>query len=78
MIGWMAGMGLFGLVMLLVVVAVVALAVYGAVRLIRRPRAGDTDGTPVRGDQALDGLRQRYAAGEIDKQEYDRRVAGLR
>jgi uncharacterized membrane protein len=31
----------------------------------------------VRGDVALHRLRQRYAAGEIDHEEYQRRLAAL-
>ncbi|MFC4949267.1 SHOCT domain-containing protein [Pseudonocardia sp. GCM10023141] len=74
--GWMAaGMGLWGLVLIVVVIAVLALAVLGGVGLVRGRRAGDV--TPAPEDDARQRLRLRYAAGEIDDEEYERRLSAL-
>ncbi len=75
----MAGMGLWGLVAIVVVVAVLAAAGVGGVTLWRRLRSRDqTTGIPVvEGDAARDTLRRRYAAGEIDDEEYERRLSAL-
>ncbi|MGI9003500.1 MAG: SHOCT domain-containing protein [Pseudonocardia sp.] len=77
--GMMAGMGLWALVVIITVLAVLALAVLGSVWLWRRLRddhaqisTGDDDG-----DAARDMLRKRYAAGEIDDEEYERRLSAL-
>lgn len=61
--------------MVLTLVAVVVVAVLGSVWLVRRLRAGGADTESVRG--ALHRLRQRYAASEIDDEEYQRRLAAL-
>jgi len=69
MMGWMA---LWGLVAL----ALLALAIAGTVWLIRSARSGDTHqavGVPT----AEEILRSRYAAGEIDEDEYRRRLSSL-
>lgn len=74
--GMMGGMGLWMLLWALVGIAVVALAVLGIVWLVRR-----TDSSrpvpPTQSESAEDVLRRRYAAGEIDEDEYVRRRAGL-
>jgi putative membrane protein len=80
--GWgIAGMGLGGLLGFLTLVAVVVLAGLGGAWLARRGRIthGATGGdTPaVRGDAARDRLRQRYAEGEMDEEEFERRLAAL-
>src|SRR5215831_8281090 len=58
---WLLGMGL----MLLFWMAVIVLVVWAVRRLFPREAA------PQR-DQALETLRQRYAAGKIDANEYER------
>ncbi len=64
---WMVLGGLVGLV-------VVALAAIGVAMLVRRSRAPvDPSGT----DEARELLRRRYAAGEMDDDEYLLRLAGL-
>lgn len=79
--GWMtAGMGLWGLVLIVVLIAVAVGAVLGGIWLIRSLRSGET-GTaaspvPVQ-DPAAQQLRQRYAAGGIDDEEYERRLSAL-
>lgn len=69
----MGGFGIFGM---LLWIAVIALAVWAVVRLIR----GRTDGerSQERTDPAEETLRQRYARGEIDAEEYERSLATLR
>jgi putative membrane protein len=71
--GWhMTGMWLLWLVGILLLVAVVWLAV----------RAASGQGTTVpprsREDSAEEILRRRYAKGEIDKDEYQRRMDDIR
>lgn len=73
--GMMAGMGVAVLLVAAVLVAVLVLAVLGSIWLVRRLRAG----TPVTGKPAdpAETLRRRYAAGEIDDDEFERRSAAL-
>jgi putative membrane protein len=63
---WLLGMGL----MLLFWVAVIALVIWAVQRLF--PKEAD----PKR-DQALETLRARYAAGQIDAEAYERTRATL-
>ncbi len=71
------GMGMGMMIMmvlwLLVGLAVLALAVAGVVWLVRRS-APDGSHPP---ESAEEILRRRYAAGEIDDEEFQRRRAGL-
>lgn len=68
-------MGLWGLLAVLVLIAVLVFAALGSVWLIRRLRG---DGKPVVGtDAARETLRHRYATGEIDEEEYERRLSAL-
>jgi putative membrane protein len=66
-----AGLGFFwSLVALILVVAVLAALAYLAFRLYEESESGgDAD--------ALSVLRRRYAAGEIDDEEFDRRRTRL-
>ena len=67
--GWFSmGAGLLVLVLLVVV------AVWAVWRLTPGSRAGG----PPPGDTPEDVLRRRFAAGEIDAEEYERRMAVLR
>ena len=78
--GMMAGMGLWGLLMLLAVISVLALAVLGSVWLYRQLRGPQVGGAVRAGDEddsALRRLRERFAAGEIDEQEFERRLSAL-
>lgn len=76
--GMMGGWGGWGGWMILwwiLAVAVVALAVVGIVAFVR-----STDRRPAttwQRETAVDILRRRYAAGEIDEEEFQRRSAGL-
>lgn len=79
--GMMAGMGIWMLVVVLTVVALLVLAVLGSVRLYRRLRGPQPDGamavTRDDEDTAMRKLRERFAAGEIDEQEYESRLSAL-
>ncbi|MDP9850062.1 SHOCT domain-containing protein [Streptosporangium lutulentum] len=54
------------------IVAVIAVVVIGVVLVLR----GSTPGKPVL-DDPREILKRRYAAGEIDEDEYLRRMSGL-
>lgn len=73
--GMMAGMGIFGFLVIITVVAVLVVAVLGSMRLWRRRPGGATPVTST--DTARDALRERYASGEIDDEEFERRLAAL-
>ena len=68
--GMMAGMGLWMVLVLVTVVALLVLAVLGSVSVYRQLRMRQ-GGVTAGGDTARDRLRERYAAGEIDKEEYE-------
>ena len=67
--GWMMFGG--GLTMLLVWLVPMALVIALVVYLFRSPRAGDISKT------ALDILRERYARGEIGKDEFEQKKRDL-
>lgn len=66
--GMMMGMGLIGLIVL-------GLAIFGIVWLVRQNETSKRLPT-VESPEEL--LRRRYAAGEMDADEYEHRRAGLR
>ena len=66
--GMMMGMGLIFLL-------VVGLAVVGIVSLVQRNQS-DSRGPAVESPEEV--LRRRYAAGELDEDEYGHRRSGLR
>lgn len=68
--GWGYGMFLGPLFMILVVVAIVA-----AVVVVLRPLSGAP--SPPFANRALDILKERYARGEIDKNEFEERRRSL-
>lgn len=76
--GMMAAMGIWAFLLIVTLLAVLVLSVLGSVWLVRRLRQ-DVGGSPVSrsGDSAHDTLRRRHAAGEIDDDEYKRRLAAL-
>lgn len=73
--GMMGAMGLWMVLGVLVAVALLVFTVLGIVWLVRRTEAGGSSAS--RGVSADELLRARYAAGEIDEQEYRRRRSGL-
>lgn len=79
--GMTAGMGIWMLLVVLTVVALLVLATLGSVWFYRRLRGQQPDGATVAGrdddDAALRRLRERFAAGEIDEQEYESRLSAL-
>jgi len=54
-----------------------ALAVLGGIWLVRRLRDEPAASPSLSGDAAGNKLRERYAAGEIDDEEYERRLSAL-
>ena len=68
MMGWMLIWGLLG-------IALLVLAIVGTVWLVRRPRHQRDSKSAVESPEEV--LRRRYAAGEIDEDEYWQRRAGL-
>lgn len=74
--GCVAGMGLMGLVGLVVLLGAIA----GLAYLVRGTGRGGQTGLTGQGapeDRALALLRERYARGEVDHAEYERRRAAL-
>ncbi len=67
-------MGIWTIVWIVLVVAAITLTVWLIGRFVA-PRDG---GAPSRGDDAEEILRRRFASGEIDAEEYERRLAILR
>lgn len=73
MMGWGGGWGFFGIVHMvlwwfLLVLGIVVLAKW---------LLGSSGGRGVAEDRALSLLRERYARGEIDKEEFDKRKRDL-
>lgn len=67
--GWMGGWGWLWIVLIVIVIVLLVL-------LLTR-RSGPTD-TSVRGDEALRILEERFARGEIDREEFEERRRTLR
>lgn len=74
--GMMGGMGLWMLLWVLVGIAVLVLAVVGIIWLVRRTDSRRPD-PPTHRETSQELLRRRYAAGEIDEEEYERRRSRL-
>lgn len=76
--GMMAAMGIWIFLVIATLLAILVFSILGSVWLVRRLRQG-VDGSAVSRniDSARDTLRQRYAAGEIDDDEYQRRLSTL-
>ncbi|MGH3980427.1 MAG: SHOCT domain-containing protein [Pseudonocardiaceae bacterium] len=71
-------MGLWMSLVVLTLLAVLALAVLGSVWLIRSLKGASTPRGAAEDDGAARALlRSRYAAGEIDDEEFERRLAAL-
>jgi putative membrane protein len=78
MCDFVGGMGAWTVLWAILVLAVLALTVAGAVWLGRSLTARDQGHPPVpREDRAWAELRRRYAAGEIDREEFLERKVDL-
>ncbi|MET9835540.1 SHOCT domain-containing protein [Streptomyces sp. NPDC006385] len=79
--GTMSGMGAWMFLWGLVGLVFLALAIIGLVwlvrLLIRNAASKNTTSRPADADAPQDILRRRYAAGEVDEEEYLRRMSGL-
>lgn len=75
--GMMAGMSAWGLLVLLTVIALLVLAVLGSAWLYRQLPGRRADPVDNDRDIARDRLRERFAAGEIDDEEFERRLTAL-
>jgi putative membrane protein len=80
--GMMGGMTaawvIWAILVILTLLAVLVVAVLASVWLVRKLREGEPG--PVAtgiGESAYEALRRRYATGEIDDEEYERRLAVL-
>jgi len=72
--GWGPGEWIVMVVAMLLFWSVVVVGVVMAVRYFRAPDTSTSDGLPA----AEEALRTRFARGEIDEEEYKRRMSVLR
>lgn len=75
--GMMTGMVVWAVLGLLALFAVLTATALGAVWLARRLRRGSDQPDSSGDDSARELLRHRYAAGELNDEEYERRLAAL-
>ena len=71
-LGHMMGYGYGGIFMWLIVLVLVGVVIY---YLLQISRSKDSDGSII--ETPLDILKKRYAKGEIDKEEFDRKKKDL-
>jgi len=67
---------MFRILVLLFVIAVIAVVILGVTMAVRGAAARGAARKPV-ADSPREILKRRYAAGEIDEDEYLRRMSGL-
>ncbi len=72
--GW--GIGWLGMVMMLAFWGLVIVALFFFIKWLIQASKGQTNNQPA-GARALDILRERYARGEIEKEEYEAKKADL-
>lgn len=75
--GMMGGMGAWMLLWVLVGIAILVLAVVGIVWLVRGSSSSSPASPASTRESPDEVLSRRYAAGEIDDEEYARRRSGL-
>jgi putative membrane protein len=76
--GMMGVMGIWAFLAILTLLAVLVVAVLASIWLFRRLREdGNSAMSLGSGETAYEVLQRRYAAGEIDDNEYERRLAVL-
>ena len=76
MYGWGGGMGWFGMLLMIAFWVLVIVALVFLVRWLIHSSRGPVGGGPS-GSRALDILMERYARGEIDKNEFDAKKQDL-
>lgn len=69
--------GGFMFVMALVWIVVLALIIWVVVTAVQKTGGLDTSSSPSRENSALEILKERYARGEIDKQEFEEKKKDL-
>jgi putative membrane protein len=69
--GWMYGMGWGWLILLILVVIVLAVLLVPRGRSSRSQAGGGTAYPPSSSDRAQEILKERYARGEISREEYE-------
>ncbi len=74
--GWGPGMWIVAVVAMIAFWSLVVFAIVMLVRHFGRP-AGTAPGGSPPGDDAVQVLRQRFARGELDEEEFQRRMALL-
>ena len=79
MMGGMTGaMGIWAFLVILTLLAVLVVAILASIWLVRKLREdGGSAALSRDGGGAHEALRRRYAAGEIDDDEYERRLSAL-
>lgn len=76
--GMWGAMGIWAFLAILVLLAILVVAALASIWLIRKLREDDRDTMAFGIDEtAHEALRRRYAGGEIDDNEYERRLAVL-
>lgn len=79
--GMMGGMtatwGIWAFLLILTLVAILVVAVLASVWLVRKQREDRFSALASVDEKAHEALRRRHATGEIDDEEYERRLAML-
>lgn len=75
--GMMGAMGVGMLLVVATLLAVLVVTVLAGVWLVRSLRQGGRSGATRGDDSPHEALRRRYAAGEIDDDEFKRRLVAL-
>jgi len=73
--GFGFGGGIFGWVFMLAFWGLVIFGIYAIIKLLLKSISGDNNAA---GGKALEVLKERYARGEIDREEYEQRKQDLK